>query len=158
MPNCSKGSSGRRSITAATDLPDVNVWVALSTPDHPMRPAAARYWREASAPNFAFSRVTALGLVRVVSSPTHFGGRSLDPADAWRAYAIWRLRPEVHLFEEPPHCDSLIEEWIHKGLVTARTWTDAYLAAFALSSGFRLVTFDQDFGRFPGLDRLTLIH
>jgi predicted nucleic acid-binding protein len=35
-------------------------------------------------------------------------------------------------------------------------WTDAYLAAFAVSSGARLVTFDSDFGRFGGLACLRL--
>jgi predicted nucleic acid-binding protein len=33
---------------------------------------------------------------------------------------------------------------------------DAYLAAFAKCAGFRLVTFDQGFTRFPGLDTLLL--
>ena len=37
-----------------------------------------------------------------------------------------------------------------------RLWTDAYLAAFALAGGHRLVTFDQDFLRFPGLEVLRL--
>jgi predicted nucleic acid-binding protein len=35
--------------------------------------------------------------------------------------------------------------------VTPGLWTDAYLAAFALSAGLRMVSFDSDFGRFAGL-------
>ena len=35
-------------------------------------------------------------------------------------------------------------------------WTDAYLAAFALSSGCRLAPFDADFSRVPQLDFLHL--
>jgi predicted nucleic acid-binding protein len=35
-------------------------------------------------------------------------------------------------------------------------WTDAYLAAFAITSGSRLVSFDADFARFPGLHFLHL--
>ncbi|WVN41054.1 hypothetical protein AOB54_05970 [beta proteobacterium MWH-UniP1] len=34
--------------------------------------------------------------------------------------------------------------------------TDAYLAAFAVCSGLRLVTFDKDFERFEGLSLLRL--
>ena len=38
----------------------------------------------------------------------------------------------------------------------ATRWTDAYLAAFAQGTGCRLVSFDADFHRFPGLDFLHL--
>jgi predicted nucleic acid-binding protein len=39
-----------------------------------------------------------------------------------------------------------------------RMWTDSYLAAFALASKSRLVSFDGDFNRFAGLDFLHLKH
>ena len=35
-------------------------------------------------------------------------------------------------------------------------WTDAYLASFAIACGCRLVSFDADFVRFPGLNFLHL--
>ena len=35
-------------------------------------------------------------------------------------------------------------------------WTDAYLAAFAAASGCRLVAFDGDFHRYPGIEFLHL--
>ena len=35
-------------------------------------------------------------------------------------------------------------------------WTDAYLAAFALTAGMRLVSFDSGFTRFKDLDCLIL--
>ena len=34
--------------------------------------------------------------------------------------------------------------------------TDAYLAAVAMANGWRLVSFDRDFERFEGLERLAL--
>ena len=37
-------------------------------------------------------------------------------------------------------------------------WTDSYLAAFALASKSRLVSFDGDFNCFAGLDFLHLKH
>ncbi len=37
-----------------------------------------------------------------------------------------------------------------------RLWTDAYLAAFALAVNARLVSFDNDYQRFAGLDFLHL--
>jgi predicted nucleic acid-binding protein len=40
--------------------------------------------------------------------------------------------------------------------VRGGSWTDAYLAAFAMASGSRLVTFDAHFHRYPGLEFLHL--
>jgi predicted nucleic acid-binding protein len=37
-----------------------------------------------------------------------------------------------------------------------KLWMDAYLAAFALQSGHRLVTTDRDFRQFKGLDLFLL--
>jgi predicted nucleic acid-binding protein len=38
-----------------------------------------------------------------------------------------------------------------------KRWMDAYLAAFAIAAGQRLVTFDQGFRSYAGLDVLMLI-
>jgi hypothetical protein len=40
------------------------------------------------------------------------------------------------------------------GLLPPRLCTDAYLAALAIANGWRLVSFDRDFGRFEGLQWL----
>ena len=42
------------------------------------------------------------------------------------------------------------------GRTSPNLWTDAYLAAFANCAGLRLVTFDEGFYRFKGLDVLIL--
>ena len=42
------------------------------------------------------------------------------------------------------------------GELPPRLCTDAYLAALAIANGWRLVSFDRDFERFEGLDRLVL--
>ncbi len=41
-----------------------------------------------------------------------------------------------------------------------KRWMDAYLAAFAIAAGMRLVTFDSDFGQFEsmGFDLILPIH
>ena len=38
----------------------------------------------------------------------------------------------------------------------SRMWSDAYLAAFAVTGDLRMVTFDRDFNRFTGLNCLRL--
>ena len=42
------------------------------------------------------------------------------------------------------------------GELPARLCTDAHLAALAIANGWRLVSFDRDFERFAGLQRLLL--
>ncbi len=41
-------------------------------------------------------------------------------------------------------------------LMPQKLWTDAYLAAFAVSGGLRMVSCDGVFHRFPGLEFLNL--
>lgn len=141
---------------ASIDLPDINVWLALSAPDHPHRDLAERYWREQASSRIAFNTVTMLGLVRISSNAAVLGGQPLTPADAWNVYLGWREMAEVTYVPEPKTCGVVLNRWVSSDAVTPRTWTDAYLAAFAVAGGCRLVTLDRDFRRFQGLDVLLL--
>lgn len=49
-----------------------------------------------------------------------------------------------------------LAEWSGSLDVRGGQWTDAYLAAFAAAGGHRLVAFDADFSRYPGLAFLHL--
>lgn len=138
------------------DLPDVNVWLALSLPDHPHHPRAQRYWFDESGDQMVFCRITALAYVRLSTQPKVMDGEPLTVASAWQAYRAYRELPEVTLADEPHGCESQLEVWATQSLFGARLWTDAYLAAFAMVGAFRLVTFDHDFTRFSGLDLLHL--
>lgn len=138
------------------DLPDVNVWLALSLPDHPHHPRARKYWFDESGEEVAFCRVTALAYVRLSTQPKVMDGEPLTVAGAWQTYRAYRDLPEVVLAGEPQGTESQLEAWATQGLFGARLWTDAYLAAFAVVGAFRLVTFDRDFTRFSGLELLLL--
>ena len=45
---------------------------------------------------------------------------------------------------------------MREGTISARLYTADYLAALAISNGWRLVSFDRDFERFGDLQRLSL--
>ena len=45
------------------DLPDLNVWLALATPDHFNHQQALVYWEQQAAEQVQFCTVTALDLV-----------------------------------------------------------------------------------------------
>lgn len=139
-----------------TDLPDINVWLAHGVEDHPDHERAIRYWSDEAATQVAFCRVTALGLLRLSTHAAPMRGKPLGVGEAWAAYQAIVTLPEVTFALEPPGCESVLGQWVDRGHVAPRLWTDAYLAAFAVASGMRLVTFDSDFTRFPGLDLLLL--
>ncbi len=138
------------------DLLDVSVWLSLSAPDHVHHPRALRYWEEEAAPELAFCRVTALALLRHLTNPHILGERTLDGASAWRALKTWLSLPGVSLLPDPPALDEVLGRWAAATDVRGGHWTDAYLAAFALAGGCRLVSFDQDFARYPGVQLLLL--
>jgi len=138
------------------DFLDVNVWVALSVSEHPHHAEAMRYWAQDASGNMAFCRTTALGLLRICCQVNAIGGSPLDTADAWSIYQRWLAHPGVKLATEPSGIDDCLAQWLSQGVHVHRTWTDAYLAAFAKSGSLRLVTFDKDFERFTGLDLLLL--
>jgi len=50
----------------------------------------------------------------------------------------------------------VFHQLLRSGALPPRLCTDAYLAALAIANGWRLVSFDRDFERFEGLERLVL--
>lgn len=138
------------------DLPDVNVWVALSAEGHTSYERAKRYWISEASGDVSFCRQTSLGLLRVIGGRYAAESRGLSVAEAWQVYVRWLNEPGVSLMSEPGGIEDLLDQWVSAGLVTQRTWTDAYLAAFSIAADMRMVTFDRDFDRFPGLDLLHL--
>jgi predicted nucleic acid-binding protein len=79
----------------------------------------------------------------------------LQAAGALGVYAQITQAPGVGLLPEPAGCEQAYRQFVQPDL-PARLLTDAYLAAFAQSAGLRLVTFDRDFARFAGLQRVEL--
>jgi uncharacterized protein len=138
------------------DLLDVSVWVPLSAPDHVHHLRARRYWESESADNLAFCRVTGLALLRHLTSQRILADAVLDGAAAWRALQTWLAIPQITLLDEPAGVDELLGQWAMQLDLRGGNWTDAYIAAFATASGCRLVAFDADFHRYPGIQFLHL--
>ncbi len=138
------------------DLLDASVWLALSAQDHVHHRRAVQYWNEEAADELAFCRVTALALLRHLTSPRILGEAALDGAAAWRALQTWLAVPRVTLLGEPATIDEWLGRWSGELDVRGGQWTDAYLAAFAAAGDCRLVAFDRDFYRYSGIEFLHL--
>src|SRR5574343_753560 len=77
--------------TAGGDLPDLNVWLALSHTDHPFYAQATAYWEQACAEQTRlwFCRTTMLGLVRLLAQPRVMDRAVLGLPQALAAYQSW---------------------------------------------------------------------
>lgn len=138
------------------DLLDVSVWVPLCAPDHVHHRRARRYWDEEAADELALCRVTALALLRHLTNPRILGADALDGATAWQALATLLAVPRIRLLDEPAGLDEWLNRWAGELDLRGAAWTDAYLAAFAAASNCRLIAFDTDFHRYPGIRLLYL--
>jgi uncharacterized protein len=138
------------------DLLDASVWLPLSAPDHVHYARARHYWDHEARQELAFCRMTALALLRHLTNDRILGEAALDGAAAWQALRTWMAVPRISLLSEPAGLDELLEQWAGQLDLRGGRWTDAYLAAFAVASGGRLVAFDGDFLDYPGVEFLHL--
>jgi toxin-antitoxin system PIN domain toxin len=143
-------------MNASADLPDVNVWLALTDDRHVHHHAAQRYWNEQRAGEIAFCRVTMLALLRLVTHPQVMSGMPFTHDEAWNIYRTYRNLRIIRFLPESDALETTFAALSTETNLPHRLWTDAYLAAFAISTGKRLVSFDADFLRFPKLDLLLL--
>jgi uncharacterized protein len=138
------------------DLLDASVWVPLSAPDHVHHERARRYWESECAEQVAFCRITALALLRHLTNSRIMRHAVLTGREAWDAYERWLSLPEIVFLDEPVGTDDQLRRLSRALDIGPSLWSDAYLAAFALAGGFRVVAFDTDFRRFPDLHVLPL--
>jgi len=138
------------------DLLDANVWLPLSAPEHPRHDRALRFWETEGSGDYLLCRMTSQALLRLLTERRVLGERALSGGRAWRGLQTWLANPHVRYGDEPAGLDEVLGGWGTELDVRGKDWTDAYLAAFATASGARLISFDADFARYPGLSWLHL--
>ena len=84
---------------AKLSFPDVNGWFALAVADHPHHRAAVAWWKE-EAPLAGFSRLTQLGLLRLLTTASAMGGLPLTNAEAWNVYDAFMADSRVRVLPE----------------------------------------------------------
>ena len=139
-------------------LVDTNVWLAAIFTTHPLHQVARDAVQQATPVEPAvFCRATQLSFLRLSSTPTllkAYGAEGLTNRDALVAlHALQALR-QVSVREEPRGTLALWHAISALDSASPKVWMDAYLAAFAISGGLRMLTLDQDFRNFlpRGLD------
>jgi toxin-antitoxin system PIN domain toxin len=122
----------------------VNVWLALSSPDHQhFSPAWNWYTALPDQSALVFCRITQLGLLRLMTTQSVMGRGTLTQLQAWEAYDRWLESAGVEFVEEPVGLESIFRSFSGAQQASPKEWADAYLAAFSSVSEFQLVTFDR---------------
>ena len=137
-------------------LADVNVWVALAVIGHTHHNAARAWFETSSSSQVAFCRVTQQRFLRLLTNSRVMGENVLTARDAWQLYDELFADSRVSFWGEPA---GLEPAWrIASGRLPPGTnsWTDAYLSAFANTTGCSLVTFDGELAQSHGIKALLL--
>ncbi len=130
--------------TTSSVFPDVNVWLALSTPDHQHFAVAWNWYMALSDESvLAFCRFTQLGLLRLLTTRSVMGQGTLTQAEAWQAYDRWIEAAGAEFAEEPDGLEPIFRSLSGTQQASPKEWADGYLAAFAEAAQLTLVTFDK---------------
>lgn len=145
-----------RRLRADVDLCDSNVWLALALSRH-LHHAAAREWLDAvEDPGSAlFCRATQQTFLRLLTNAAvlrPYGNPPLTNREAWKAYAALLADDRIAFrAEEPAGLEAHWKRLALRDSASPKAWMDAYLAAFALAGGHRMVTTDRAFEQFQDL-------
>ena len=118
------------------DLPDLNVWLALATPDHFHHQQALNYWEQQAAEQVHFCTVTALGLVRLLSQPKLMGAAVKTTHEASALLQALCQQPGVSLAIPASDGWDVFHQLMREGDLSVRLCTDACLAALAICAGY----------------------
>jgi uncharacterized protein len=130
--------------TTSSVFPDVNVWLALSSPDHEHFAKAWKWYNGlAHGEILRFCRFTQLGLLRLLTTQSVMGQGTLSQVQAWKAYDQWQTDASAEFVNEPAEIEAIFRSGTQASQASPKHWADAYLAAFAKAAGLTLVTFDK---------------
>lgn len=137
-------------------LADSNIWLALTLSKHGFH-RMSREWfdRMQVGDSVVFCRSTQLSYLRLLTTAevlAPYGVAPLSNAQARAAYEAWLDSGCVAFTDEPRGLDSYWRKLAAHEAPSPKLWMDAYLAAFAMAGGYQLVTTDQGFKQFKGLD------
>jgi uncharacterized protein len=141
---------------------DTNVWFAALFTSHPFHAQAQQALQQATpAAPAVLCRATQQSFLRLATTPAllkAYGAAGMTNRDALVALNALQALPQVSVRDEAPGVYTLWCSLASSDRVSPKVWMDAYLAAFAIQGGMRMLTLDRDFNNFvpQGLDLLVI--
>jgi uncharacterized protein len=142
-------------------LCDSNVWLALALFDHVHHDAARDWFETVTKPGAVhFCRATQQTFLRLLTTASVLSPYGIPPhtnQQAWNVYdALLADDRIVFQAREPAGLELRWRAFASRDTASPKLWMDAYLAAFAQTGGYRLVTTDAAFKQFSELDLLLI--
>ncbi len=134
-------------------LLDVNVLLPVLLPQHPAHAAAHAWLMHRPSDAVAYwAWPTQLGVLRLLSQPRIMGDAALAPEQALQTWeALVAAAGLQQIADTPPAHAQHLRRLVAGRATSPNLWTDAWLAALALSLGCEMVSFDRGFRSFAGL-------
>ena len=133
-------------------LADVNFLLALAVEGHAHHvPVRTWFGRLPQDRTIHVCRETQSAFLRLLCSEAALGRDAITLPAAWSVYATLLASGRFSFVLEPTGLDIAWEKLCRPFGRSPKVVADAYLAAFAVAGGFRLVTLDRAFSQFPGL-------
>lgn len=127
-------------------LCDSNVFLALSVGQHVHHAHAASWFQGLeSSSTVVFCRTTKTSFLRLLTQKIAPDYIPLSNDEVWNIYDRLCCDEAVESVDEPLGLDTLWREFSTLPTASPKRWMDAYLGAFAITAGMRLVTLDKDF-------------
>jgi len=133
-------------------LVDVNVWFAILVAHHEHRKNAMAWYNSCPANHAVLCRHVQLALIRLLGNRNVLQEHAVPALTAWNMTQELALDERVQFGAEPPGFETVFPTMLRYPTPTPKLVGDAYLAAFAIAAGLRMVTFDRGWQQFQGLD------
>src|SRR6266576_2925139 len=115
---------------------DANVWLALLWSRHIHSEKARAWFERSSEEEFFFCRITQITVLRLLTTPMVMGNDVKTMSEAW-------ADDRIALLAEPEAIEPEFRRFSALRSSSPKVWADAYLVAFAVVAGLKLVTFDR---------------
>ena len=137
-------------------LPDINFWLALAFESHHHHASAKAWMQTAGDQTCCFCRLTQQGFLRLATNRKIFPLEAVSMRDAWGVYDVLLSDVRVAFANEPEDIELSWRVLTQSTLFSTNAWADAYLAAFAQTADFEIITFDRGFVQYKNLRRTIL--
>jgi uncharacterized protein len=135
-----------------TCIADANVLFPLLVQGHVAHEVARAWWDEQPDAAVGTCLLTRLAVLRLLTNRIAMNGVPIKPREAVDAWAQLANDPRSFRVEaEPAALESRFISFVTGREPTPNLWTDAWLAALAVSLGYQITTFDRGFKSFRGL-------
>jgi toxin-antitoxin system PIN domain toxin len=135
-----------------TCIADANVLFPLLVQGHAAYEVAKGWWDQQPDGTVGNCLLTRLAVLRLLTNRVAMNGAPVSPDEASKAWARLINDPRsFHVEGEPAEHESRFVSLVSSRQPTPNLWTDAWLAALAMSLDYEITTFDRGFESFRDL-------